>query len=329
MQYEKRPAFFANRYTTLLYQFEAVAQIGQLGVLLCILIAHREDAMHYTRPIDFWNSQLLAALGISKWETLNKARQAAIEAGWIEYEGTNTRSRGKYRATIPAEYEEIKAGMTEGLYPSNGDNSGDNKGDNQGDNSGDDQGHNQSLSPPSYPPNGDNSGYNHGVNRGEPPYPNPIPNPIPKEEDDSFFVLIDSEKNSEELFPDNPEPKPTPEYQPSGQSDPIFWLSNKPQIYKPKNTTENPTARAEHLAEWQAVLDQYGFAKCDEAYAVVAQAKLDEGKKYVNPLDIIMALKDTNPDRPQFTVIDGKKVKTLDDSFPPEVEERMRKQGML
>ena len=165
--YPEREAFFAHRVVRQLFKTCAAMEIGETAALLVVFVAHTEDAKRYSGPPNFYNGQLIPILGIRKWETLDKARRAAVEAGWVHYIPGGTHKPGIYWSMIPERFLDIDdAPLGETIYPPNGHNSdrvyppnGHNRGDNHG----------------------DNSGYNRGDNLGEHPTldPNPIPGPIP------------------------------------------------------------------------------------------------------------------------------------------------------
>ena len=150
--YPKRPSHFANRYTRLLTKTCAVQEIGHVAFTLCVVIAHLEDSKRYTGPVTFYNDQLLALLGVRKWDTLAAARTRAIKAGWLHYEPGRrlTFDPGKYWVTLPEVCDGIDdTGCDESgkrythetdiapqaLYPRNGDKSGDKSGDKWGEHS--------------------------------------------------------------------------------------------------------------------------------------------------------------------------------------------------
>ena len=168
--YPKRPSHFAHRAVRLLFITCAVMEIGETAALLVVFVAHTEDVKRYTAAPNFYNDQLLAMLGIRKWETLDRARRAAVEAGWLHYQEppSGTRKPGIYWAMIPERFADIDdTPVDETPYPTNGD------------------GH-----PEAYPPNGygrgDGRGYGRGYGRGDGmgdlPTLDPNPTPVPKEE---------------------------------------------------------------------------------------------------------------------------------------------------
>ena len=157
MDYPKRPSHFAHRVVRQLFKTCAAMEIGETAALLVIFVAHTEDAKRYSAPPNFFNDQLIPILGIRKWHTLDKARRAAVEAGWLHYEPGGTHKPGIYWTEIPERFAEIDdTPLGESIYPPHGDN------------------------PPSVcPPNGDNRGDNRGDNMGEHPTLCPDPSPDP------------------------------------------------------------------------------------------------------------------------------------------------------
>jgi hypothetical protein len=103
----KRESFFAHRLVRLLYKTCAILEIGEHAVLLIIHIAHTEDAIRYSQPARFWNSQLDSVLGFKSPKQLNTARQRAIDAGWLQYERENDRQVGLYWTDIPSRFEAL------------------------------------------------------------------------------------------------------------------------------------------------------------------------------------------------------------------------------
>ena len=105
--YPKRPQYFAQKVTRLLVKTCATQEIGQAATLLVVVGAATEDAARYRRPVTFFNDQLLPLIGLRKWEALDNARKAAVNAGWLNYEPPpkGTKKPGRYWAAIPAEAE--------------------------------------------------------------------------------------------------------------------------------------------------------------------------------------------------------------------------------
>jgi hypothetical protein len=107
--YPRRPKFFAHRVVRLAANTYLAQEIGPVGALLVIFIAHTEDAKRYSAPPTFYNDQLLPILGLCKWESLDKARRAAVESGWLHYDPppVGKRRPGVYWVTIPQGFGKI------------------------------------------------------------------------------------------------------------------------------------------------------------------------------------------------------------------------------
>ena len=100
--YPKRQAYYAHRYCRLLTKTCAAQDIGHIAFCLCVTIAHLEDAKRYSGPVTFFNEQLMALVGVSKWRSLNRARHRATAAGWLWYEPGN---RGQHMARAILGYD--------------------------------------------------------------------------------------------------------------------------------------------------------------------------------------------------------------------------------
>lgn len=101
-----RPAYWAIQVTKALLDCEAALTIGEKAVLLVIAIAATEDKVRYAKPVTFHNEPLARKIGLKKWRSLNRARQAAIDAGWLEYIAppNGSSSPGSYRTLIPDDF---------------------------------------------------------------------------------------------------------------------------------------------------------------------------------------------------------------------------------
>ncbi len=122
--YPKRQAYFAHRYCRLLTKTCAAQEIGHVAFVLCVTVAHQEDAKHYTGAVTFFNEQLMALVGVSKWESLSRARERAVKAGWLCYEPGNRGQRmpGRYWVMTPEHLEALNdSPCDETQYPANGD----------------------------------------------------------------------------------------------------------------------------------------------------------------------------------------------------------------
>ena len=167
MKYTQRPSFWAHRVVRLMTKLCIGQDIGSDAIVLIAVIAHTEDATRYTKPVSFFNSNLQQVCGFAKWERLDRARKAAVNAGWLEYENHGKRKAGLYRTLVPSEHEEADDSIKGELYPDEGYNEGYKQGYKQGYNEGYKQGADRDI----------NRGQTGGTF-----YPNPNPNPNPNTE---------------------------------------------------------------------------------------------------------------------------------------------------
>ncbi|MCX7422512.1 MAG: hypothetical protein NT013_23615 [Planctomycetia bacterium] len=124
-----RPAYFANRVLRLATKTVLAQHCGTDALALLCVIAMTEDARRYRGPVTFWNEQLLPLVGFAKWERLDRARQALIDAGWLLYEPGGRHRAGRYRVTIPPDLEDLgDTAVDEGSTPLKGYRAGDQQG---------------------------------------------------------------------------------------------------------------------------------------------------------------------------------------------------------
>ncbi len=100
--YPQRDQFWAHMYCRRLFKSCACQTIGHRAVLLCVHIAHTEDAARYQGPVMFWNSQLMETLGFSSRRMLDDARDRAVQGGWLVYERPHDRAVGQYWTVLPS-----------------------------------------------------------------------------------------------------------------------------------------------------------------------------------------------------------------------------------
>ena len=83
--YPKRSSHFAHKFCRTLTKSAAAQELGPEACWLLSVIVHQEDAIRYSRPVTFWNDQLLPLCGFGSRKRLESARRKAIEGGWIHY----------------------------------------------------------------------------------------------------------------------------------------------------------------------------------------------------------------------------------------------------
>lgn len=103
--YPSRPNYFAHRFLRVLNKACAVQEIGQGAMCLLMAVAITEDAKRYTGAVTFFNDQLLPITGFRSWDALAKARDRAIEEGWLHYEPGGKYVAGRYWVMIPERLE--------------------------------------------------------------------------------------------------------------------------------------------------------------------------------------------------------------------------------
>ncbi len=99
--YPERESHFAHTTFRLMSKVCAAQDIGSDAMLLVAVILHQEDAKWYKSAVTFYNGQLAPILGFTNWNRLNKARQSAVDAGWLHYEPGGKRKPGIYWGMIP------------------------------------------------------------------------------------------------------------------------------------------------------------------------------------------------------------------------------------
>ena len=105
--YPKRPPFYAHKFVRLLTKSCATQDIGRDACLLLCYIAHQEDAVHYRKPVKFWNVNLMHVMGFNSPKQLNNCREAAIKGGWLVYWRGGNRELGEYFVTVPPHVESL------------------------------------------------------------------------------------------------------------------------------------------------------------------------------------------------------------------------------
>jgi hypothetical protein len=108
--YPQREKYFAHRFTRKLLKAAIAQQISPEACWLLTVIVHTEDAKRYSAPVTFWNEQLQSLLGFGGRSRLVRARNKAIEAGWLHYEPGGKFRPGRYWVTVPNEFANLTDG---------------------------------------------------------------------------------------------------------------------------------------------------------------------------------------------------------------------------
>lgn len=99
-EYPKRPKFFSHRFCRLMGKVCLGGDIGPEACWLLAYVVHTEDAGGYRRPITFYNEDLSTRTGFSI-SAMMRARQRAVEAGWLSYDPGKKRKPATYFVTVP------------------------------------------------------------------------------------------------------------------------------------------------------------------------------------------------------------------------------------
>jgi hypothetical protein len=111
--YPKRPAFFAHRFTRLLFKACVANEIGTDALALLVAIVHTEDAKGYRGAVTFWNEQLMPLIGVNGVKSLIRIRNKAVEAGWLHYEQGGKGVVGRYWVLIPPDFDGVDDSPTD------------------------------------------------------------------------------------------------------------------------------------------------------------------------------------------------------------------------
>ena len=118
MDYPKRDKFFAHKFARLIFRTCLANEIGPESCYLLLQIAHTEDAGHYRKSVTFFNEQLIGVCGFGSVPSLIRARQRAINAGWLHYQPGGKGRPGRYHVLVPEWVTGLPDGSVEHDFPS-------------------------------------------------------------------------------------------------------------------------------------------------------------------------------------------------------------------
>lgn len=105
-KYPQRPSHFAHKFTRLIYKTCLAQEIGRDACFMLVMIAHTEDASHYSRPVTFYNKSLMDVCGFNSEKQLINNRNKAIQAGWLNYCPGKKGKAGVYWVIIPPQFQD-------------------------------------------------------------------------------------------------------------------------------------------------------------------------------------------------------------------------------
>ena len=106
-EYPKRDAYFSHRFVRLLTKTAMAQVIGSNACWLLSIVVHQEDSKRYKEAVTYWNDQLQNICGFGSRGVLVRARDKAVEAGWLHYEPGGKGKVGKYWVIIPEHYKDL------------------------------------------------------------------------------------------------------------------------------------------------------------------------------------------------------------------------------
>lgn len=83
--YERHDIQFAMRYMGLLFNGGMNSSLGIDTVAILSMVVAFEDENRFTKPVEYFDSEVMQMLGLKQNE-LKKARQKAIDEGWLNFE---------------------------------------------------------------------------------------------------------------------------------------------------------------------------------------------------------------------------------------------------
>jgi hypothetical protein len=104
--YPKRENFHAFRVLRALSHSADAPELGPTACWLVTIVVIREDQLRYEQAPQFYNQHLMTTMGMSCAKQLDRARDKAVERGWLHYERCHNRAMGRYWSKIPRAEQE-------------------------------------------------------------------------------------------------------------------------------------------------------------------------------------------------------------------------------
>ena len=113
----------ANEAIRTMTKTAAGMTMGSDAFLLCCVVVMQQDSIKYRRPVSNWNHTLCDILGFNQ-KQLFRARDRAIEAGWLQYTPGRKSVAGNYLVTIPEHARDCDGTICEEITEDPGNNKG-------------------------------------------------------------------------------------------------------------------------------------------------------------------------------------------------------------
>jgi len=96
MDYPERPRMFVARFLRQMRAARLAVSAGPEVCWLLAVVAAYEDDLGYAKPVEFWNENLVADVGLRSVKQLDRVRSKAVRAGWLSYTPGGKGRAGKY-----------------------------------------------------------------------------------------------------------------------------------------------------------------------------------------------------------------------------------------
>lgn len=103
-----RSAFFAVRFIAHCLRRGIAYTLGQDAMLLLVAIVTAEDRVRYTKPVNFWNDQLVGQIGLTA-RRLYTARDLCVTRGWLSHFEGSPGKPPQYFVKVPGGDQAIDA----------------------------------------------------------------------------------------------------------------------------------------------------------------------------------------------------------------------------
>lgn len=97
----KKPKYFDQRVIRLLTRECVANELGPEVCWLITVIVLQERVVNFSRPVTYFNAQLMPLVGAGSEKTLKRWRDKAVKAGWLDYEKGDQQSPGLYSVKVP------------------------------------------------------------------------------------------------------------------------------------------------------------------------------------------------------------------------------------
>jgi hypothetical protein len=98
---DRKSSGHAVRFSKALFRSDAISRAGRDAVLLSLLVAGEEDRLHYSKPPQLWQAEIMRRLDLKSPKKLLHLRQRGVDAGFLHYYKGNRHYPGIYWTLVP------------------------------------------------------------------------------------------------------------------------------------------------------------------------------------------------------------------------------------